>query len=431
MKQLMHTNQQKSRKNYDSIIPWLYIHQKEHILEDEFRKSIPYSTIHDWRKKSSESFYGYQYRNTMNLALEDYLLFSEHQHLKKVLFTVGKAWINLSKYLLPVIHKHQNFKAILIDQTQLLQTVIPKKTALHAMGFSASTFHYQINKLIACASSSIRLCLKTNPQQISKPEINEIKKLFENPDFATWSMNSLYHWGMNNSKFAMGLSTFYKYAKILNLSRKFSKPKEQKKGIQSSAPNQYLHIDTTYYKELTDQPNVAISFASDNFSKFILGFNIALENSHKNIISVLRKTINTIHEFYPDYSFPVNIVSDGGSENKAITVKELLKNNKRPPLKHLIALKDIAFSNSPIEAVNKIYKRYLRFYKPSTYKELIVITELFVHDYNRIRPHGSLKGLTPFQAYLNQQPPDYKQPIILARQKRIQYNQENRCLFTC
>ncbi len=156
-----------------------------------------------------------------------------------------------------------------------------------------------------------------------------------------------------------------------------------------------------------------------------------MENNHKNIVNVLRKTIDTIHKFHPNHICPVNIVSDGGAENKAKPIKELLQNNNRPPLKHLIALKDIAFSNSPIEAVNKIYKRYLRVCKPKTYNELITITELFIHDYNRIRPHGSLKGLTPFQAYTNVQAPDYKQNIQRARENRIAFNTKNRCLFSC
>lgn len=423
--------QRNSRTKYDSIIPWLYINQKEHLLDDTFRKSIPHSTIHDWRQQQSESFYGYNYRETMNMALDEHLLFLQHQKLKKILFTIAKTWINLSKYIHPLIHKDKKFKHVLIEQVQLLNTVIPKKTSLHLLGFSTQSFHYHVNSLIACASSSQRLCLKSNPQQITTHEVDEIKALFEKKSFASWSMISLYYWGMANNKFAMGLSTFYKYVKILHLSRKFIKPKNPKKGIQTTAPNQFLHIDTTYYKKLIDTPKVAVSFASDNFSKYIMGHNIALENSHKNIVNVLRKTIDTIHKFHPNHLCTVNIVSDGGAENKAKPIKELLQKNNRPPLKHLIALKDIAFSNSPIEAVNKIYKRYLRFYKPTTYNELITITALFIHDYNRIRPHGSLKGLTPFQAYTNIQAPDYKQDIQLAQKRRITFNKKNRCLFSC
>ena len=67
----------------------------------------------------------------------------------------------------------------------------------------------------------------------------------------------------------------------------------------------------------------------------------------------------------------------------------------------VIALKDISFSNSPVEAINKIMKRYLRYFMPNTFEKLVDCLKLIVKDYNEVRPHGSLDGLTPMEAYTN------------------------------
>jgi putative transposase len=60
-----------------------------------------------------------------------------------------------------------------------------------------------------------------------------------------------------------------------------------------------------------------------------------------------------------------------------------------PEIIKLLALKDVKFSNSAIEAVNKIIKRYLRKKLPDTLEKLIRCLEEIIQDYNTIRPHGS------------------------------------------
>ncbi|WMJ74869.1 hypothetical protein RCC89_17125 [Cytophagaceae bacterium ABcell3] len=68
---------------------------------------------------------------------------------------------------------------------------------------------------------------------------------------------------------------------------------------------------------------------------------------------------------YPDF-LCATLVADGGSENHAVTVSQLLETTPDPKITKVVALKDIAFSNSPVEAVNKVMKRYLRYYDPDS-----------------------------------------------------------------
>ncbi|MFN2430645.1 MAG: integrase core domain-containing protein, partial [Cryomorphaceae bacterium] len=88
----------------------------------------------------------------------------------------------------------------------------------------------------------------------------------------------------------------------------------------------------------------------------------------------------------------------------------------------------VLHSNSPVEAVNKIVKRYLRFYAPTNFEDVLKCLEWIKKDYNYKRPHGSLTGLTPMEAY--RQPAkilDYTAEKSTAKAFRIIQNQKANC----
>lgn len=72
--------------------------------------------------------------------------------------------------------------------------------------------------------------------------------------------------------------------------------------------------------------------------------------------------------------------------------------------------------------------RYLRHYQPRTLKALEQVTALFAHDYGSLRPHGSLKGLIPMEAYTRPGlAMDFRQRIREARASRIEENRKVNC----
>ena len=95
----------------------------------------------------------------------------------------------------------------------------------------------------------------------------------------------------------------------------------------------------------------------------------------------------------------VSFLTDGGSENVNGTVAEYL-NAPNIDIKHLIAQKDIKFSNSKIEAFNKVIKHQFLLPKElSSRKQLEMALEKDIQTYNNIRPQLSLSGNTPFESY--------------------------------
>lgn len=72
-----------------------------------------------------------------------------------------------------------------------------------------------------------------------------------------------------------------------------------------------------------------------------------------------------------------------------LIIEDFLSNLEMPEIIKLLALKNVKFSNSAIEAVNKIIKWYLRIKLPDTLEKLIECLEEVIQNYNSIRPHGS------------------------------------------
>lgn len=280
--------------------------------------------------------------------------------------------------------------------------------------------------MVRCGLSAMELCIKRHPIQLAASEVRKIKKLFADPDLACWPVASLYYHGLRNKGPYIALSTFYKYVNLLGLKRKWKRKPEKTKGIEASAPNQYLHVDTTLW-QLDNGRKAAIAFVSDNYSRMILGWNVSLQNTSENVKQALHKAIQAVVRCHPCH-LCTTLVADGGRENNAVTIEELLQKTKQPNITKVIALKDIRFSNSPVEAINRIIKRYLRYHKPKTFEELEKTLDHAITDFNRIRPHNSLKGLTPREAYTAPTKHlDVREQKLQAKAIRIKANREVDC----
>lgn len=314
-----------------------------------------------------------------------------------------------------------------IDIQRKLFTVFDKRVVCKLTRMSASAYRTKLNTLkVKCGISPLSLCLKRHPLQLAKSEVNKIKALFQDTDLQCWPAISLYYKGVRDRELYISKSTFYNYINILGLNRKWKKEIKKKTGIISKMPNEYLHVDTTFWK-LSENVKAAIVFVSDNFSKKVLGWSVSLNKDANNVKQALEHAIATIHQYHPKHLTTI-LVADGGSENHNMTIDNLLLETTYPEISKVIAMKDISFSNSPIEAINKIMKRYLRFHKPETIDQLIECLELIVKDYNEKRPHGSLLGLTPLEAYTNAIVNlNFKNQQLNIRRLRILENKNTNC----
>lgn len=160
----------------------------------------------------------------------------------------------------------------------------------------------------------------------------------------------------------------------------------------------------------------------------ILGYDIAFNLSFDLVINALTKAIEVI-KLHPDQKHSI-LVADGGKENHNRMVDQFIGKLSGFTVTKIRALKDIRFSNSPVEAIHRTIKsRYLRNRRFDSIRALNAYMEWVVKDYNTIRPHYKHRPRTPHEVYFNQPLNfDIRQRVREAIQQRVKKNKCSSCV---
>ena len=174
-----------------------------------------------------------------------------------------------------------------------------------------------------------------------------------------------------------------------------------------------------------DNTKCFIYFIVDNYSRMILGWRIAIE--YKS--SVMLENLRTVYSrYYLEQEDPQTVLLvDDGIENKGYVCDAI--ENDEIKIKRLVAQKDILFSNSMIEAVNKRMKYDFLFrHELIDFAHTQRFLEKAVELYNS-RPHASLSGFTPYEVFNGAKPDKsrFKDQIELAKIRRKAENKALTC----
>lgn len=118
----------------------------------------------------------------------------------------------------------------------------------------------------------------------------------------------------------------------------------------------------------------------------------------------------------------MSLITDGGSENKG-EVGHFV-NRQDINMQKIVAQRDIIFSNSMVEAVNKRIKYDYLFPKGlSCHTRVAPYASIAFPEYNK-KPHSSLLGLTPLEVFKGMLPDKdmFKPAIKVSIQKRRAIN---------
>ena len=415
-----------TRKSWDTAVKHLARHG---ILEDVLLPSqidlIPSSNISRWKNETDDK---YQYCEVNKIVSDEIELIRKMNQSSKVKRIVSSYFqlcdtfhsvISSVKGIKTVIRKHRD---VIINTIENVKEFVSVDSALKVFNLSRSSFeHYKNRLMYKCDDSYFNWCIKKHPNQLLSGEVLTIKNYMNHEIYKHWSKSSVYLKAVIDGSLSCGISTFYKYCSLLGFQ---NKPRHKKSDdydpVKTSKPNELWCVDVTVFKT-KDHVKQYIHLLVDHYSKMILGCQIKSSPSGIAIKELLR---NAYLKYKPD---TIQLLSDGGSENINTVVSDFTSSNY---IKHIIAQKDVVFSNSMIEAINKVIKHQFLHPKeiPDRNKLEIILKET-VSIYNTIRPQMSLHGNTPIQTFkgIAMDFSIYSQRFQAQKTIRIQENRKTKC----
>jgi len=401
------------------------------LLPPKYEKTIPKTNIHRWKHDANISRF---------VGAEINQIADKHTDLIKTLNEYPKmfyAYGRLVKTVINVVEKAQDYRKLvkeskeeIVKAINRVRGYIPIEKAVKMFNISRGTFHIWASDIQhKCEKSYFNKCNRIYSGQIMPSEVEKAQECLTDPATSHWSMRSIYYNGIRKSQLTMSLGTFYMINRKLKIRDTYTNRKKKKKyktGIRAISPNQIWHADITILKTL-DGVKHYIYLVIDNYSRKILSYEVC------NKVSGLFR-LSTIEEAYQKAkgvtkNLNVKLIVDGGTENNNIHINNFIQRSEIN-MEKLIALKDIDYSNSMVEATNKTLKyRYLFPHHPNNKDELASTLDYGITDFNDVCPHGQLKGLTPDEAWRGVKSIDNLRTKLLqqAKKDRLEYNRTNIC----
>ncbi|MGB3948915.1 MAG: DDE-type integrase/transposase/recombinase [Bacteroidia bacterium] len=392
----------KEKRTRRSIHTGLKILLKQNAVPSHLLDTLSPSQIWKYKNEGADKYYGnelFEYATNAEQLLKQY---SKHSIDRKVIngyirlaVILRNAFSSLKKFNKTLY----NCKAELADVTERLSGKQKPSFIAKLIGVSRQTLRsWLLEERAQCVESPIQVCKKKQPSQLTSREIQQIKTMLTDTAFKFWPLCSVYYHALHTNLLSFGLSTFYKYVRLLNIKR--LKPLSAKvygEGLRASRPDEYWHADVIHFRTKDGIKNY-IYVVIDNYSKKLLSLFASAQLSGERCKESIQSAATNTQQIYASQA-NVSLITDGGSENVNQTVDEFLSEHEPFSIERFIALKQIRFSNSMVEAVNKIIRNtYLNHFDVENLTHLKKLLVFVKEDYNH-RPHGALKGLRPEIAY--------------------------------
>jgi hypothetical protein len=410
-------------KKYPTIIKLYY---SSGVLPKEYFSSIPASTKHYWKKLCAAQFW------QPDNAIAD----QDNMELARLVVQNRRLlqWLRMMAYLLNIYSRL--FQRIVISKADFYKIAPVMKTAINYAKqtginlFKRLPFSYKQYCAWTgsrhCSASTLTLCRKAHPLQLTIEEQKSILYYCNDKQFIHWPLSSIYCQLLKNEKLHCHISTFYKYCRLLHITRRQKRFRKLYTPLAAAAPLQMLHMDVSVFRT-ADNIKQYLYVIRDNYSRAILACKAATAYCSQIACNTLKEVL-VQHGLIEKEGM---LITDDGSENKGAVTEMLAK----PGIlwKKIIAQIDIRQSNSMVEAANKIIKhRFLHKQVIANIDELNKLLPNILHDYNNT-PLVRLAAYTPAEVLAGKLP-DFKRfekQFFTARKKRVRANREFSCTDTC
>ena len=415
------------RTSWDTSVKHLARHGLlGHVLTDEQIALIPRSNLTRWRNEPEDKYALCEINHAVQKELEliKRINSSKIKKMNQAYFELCDTFHGMISEINGVRSVLRDKKEIIINAIMDVKRHIPLNHALKVFNISRGTFeNYKSIVVNKCDASYFQWCIKRFPNQLLPKEVSTIKKYLEDGRCRLWSKSSIYLLALREGSLKCCPSTFYKYCRLLGYNSRLKKKRSPDyKPVRTTRPNELWCADVTIFRTM-DGTKHYIHFLIDHFSRKILGHRIEKSPSG-HAVRTLLKAANQL--WRPER---LCLLTDGGVENVNAQVASYLASTENA-MEHFIAQKDVIFSNSMVEAVNKCIKHQFLYGRELVHRSSLenMLTQT-IDDYNGLRPQMALGGNTPNEAFAGRDLDlaRYKTGFSAQRIHRKKWNAGHRC----
>jgi putative transposase len=371
---------------------------RDGLLAAPLLQQIPRSNVSRWKAEPHNKYFdlGLNIKTATDMeTIKDFIQDRRARRIYAAYVRIVKMVISFAQDI-PQFHRSVKVHSKKVVELVLrVKDYIGLKRALRFFNISVATYrNWSLLSITQCFQSLTGKCNRVFHNQLARPELTKLKDLLTDAQFQYWPVSSIALYALRKNILPLSLNTWYKYVNKLGLAR--TKPVSRRKkntiSIRAERAHQIWHADITMFTT-ADQARHYIYLVADNFSRKIVAWKIA-----RTVNAAFRE--QTIEDALRNVRVPlqnISLITDGGHENK---IQEFLSTIGQPIRQHT-ALVDVHYSNSLIEAHNKLIKyNYLYRMDITDGSRLEKVFLKIVKDFNN-RPHISLNGLTPNEAEQN------------------------------
>ena len=301
---------------------------------------------------------------------------------------------------------------------------LPLRALLRFLRLSPSRFHAWRRK-DACALDDQASCPRTSPHRLTPSEVQAIEAMVTSPDDRHVPTGTLAVLAQRLGTVWAASSTWYHLVRKYGWRRPRLRvhPAKPKIGLRTTRADEMWHIDTTVIR-LLDGTRAYLHAVIDNFSRRILAWRVAETFAPVSSVTVL---LDASRAAAPSDTAPV-VLADAGVENVIAQVDELIDAGV---LRRLLALTELQFSNSMIEAWWRSLKhQWLFLHSLDSVTTVRRLVAFYVDEHNRVLPHSAFRGQTSDEMYFgtgDAVPADLTARAASARRTRVAANRSASC----
>ena len=319
------------------------------------------------------------------------------------------------------------------DKMRILRAIdrarrcIPLRALLRLLRLSPSRFHAR-RRQDACALDDQSSCPRTSPHRLTPAEVRVIEDMVTAPEYRHVPTGTLAVLAQRLGTVWASPSTWYRLVRTFGWRRPRLRvhPAKPTIGLRTARADEMWHIDTTVIR-LLDGTRTYLHAVIDNFFRRILAWRVTDTFAPGNSVAVL---LEATRRATSADTTPV-VLADSGVENVNAQVDELIATGV---LRRLLALTELQFSNSMIEAWWRCLKhQWLFLHALDSVATVRRLVAFYVDEHNRVLPHSAFRGQTPDEMYFgtgDAVPAALTSRAVAARRARGETNRSATCA-TC